>query len=475
MITFIYFTMIARYAGVHATGLFYLVLSYVSLFGAVIEFGLSNVQIRESSIDPSTVGENFRSTLIIKLVLSTIASLIGALLISKLEYPQITRNLVYWAIAITAIESIKSSFFGCFRAVHEMRYEALGLIYGQLLAITVGGISIYFMLSIYYLIGAVLLDSLFNLCFAVIMVYKKFPKTLWSGWKINYEKVFHYLKQAWPFALSALFAKAYAFDSVFLAKFMDERVVALYSIPSKLVTSLQFIPIALSIAIFPALSAYYAKNRARTPGTFLKSQDYLLWVVLPLVVVLTVYAEQIVKTVFGVNYGESAVPLQIMSIALIPMFLYQPMGSLLNAYGLQARNTSIIALSLTLHITTSLILIPRIGVTGAAISSLSSSSVLFILGLFFSLKVLDMNLYRYSYNLLQAVIPAAIMLAGILIVYNHINFIISTIIGAIIYLIATYYMERLRKNQLGDLSHERGKANFIFSSLMVGFRNILPF
>ena len=63
---------------------------------------------------------------------------------------------------------------------------------------------------------------------------------------------------ALPFALAGIFTKVYSYiDTVLLSSFLGSKAVGYYSIPSKITFAFQFIPMAFSAALFPAMSKFF--------------------------------------------------------------------------------------------------------------------------------------------------------------------------------------------------------------------------
>jgi O-antigen/teichoic acid export membrane protein len=75
----------------------------------------------------------------------------------------------------------------------------------------------------------------------------------------------------WPFTLAAIFARIYSFaDSIILSKLAGDTVVGWYSIAYKITFAFQFVPLALTAALYPKLSQYLDAHE----GDFLGFQRY---------------------------------------------------------------------------------------------------------------------------------------------------------------------------------------------------------
>ena len=99
LLTFAYFVIIARYAGVRVAGLFFLVLAYGTLYLTLTDFGFTNVFIRDTARHPEDIQKNFSKTLSVKLLFIAILLALTLVAFNILDYPPITKTLVYIVVA----------------------------------------------------------------------------------------------------------------------------------------------------------------------------------------------------------------------------------------------------------------------------------------------------------------------------------------------------------------------------------------
>jgi len=387
LLTFAYFVIIARYAGVRVAGLFFLVLAYGTLYLTLTDFGFTNVFIRDTARHPEDIQKNFSKTLSVKLLFIAILLALTLVAFNILDYPPITKTLVYIVVASQILRSLSLSFFGCFRAVQQMQYEAIGMVVGGLITLSGGAIAIYLELSVYYLILAVALDGLFNFIYSAVLVARKLqlvPRLAFSS-----RDVASLVPIALPFGLSAVFMTIYSIDTVLVSRFMDETHVAWYSIASRLVGGMKLIPITLATVLFPAFSAFHLTDPEGMMVIFRRSERFLMFLVIPMSAGGVLLAAPIIEAIFGADYSESVLPFQIMCVALVPIFLSFPVISLLNAIGGQNGNVANLAVAIAVHVSASLILIPNLGIEGAALSFTVSNLTLLILCQYQARRLVD--------------------------------------------------------------------------------------
>ena len=137
----------------------------------------------------------------------------------------------------------------------------------------------------------------------------------------------------------------------------------------------------------------------------------------------------------GDGYEQAVPVLQALIFVLIPIFLDFPIGSLLNASGKQATKTAIMGGTMVINIILNAMLIPKVGILGAAYAALVSFVFMFGAGLFFIPAVIP----GFSFvQLLRSILPiylvGVLMLIVVLILKPVIGWLPVTFVGGVVYL-----------------------------------------
>src|SRR5688500_9881930 len=137
-IAFVYFALIARWAGVEDTGSYFFALSWTLMFTTITDMGLTPVLIRESAKDKAQTEKYLNQTLALQLPLTALAVLaaLGGAWLFHIS-PE-TRILVMLAAIVISLDAISLTFYGVLRAHHVLKYEGLGLVAGQTLTMIIG-------------------------------------------------------------------------------------------------------------------------------------------------------------------------------------------------------------------------------------------------------------------------------------------------------------------------------------------------
>jgi O-antigen/teichoic acid export membrane protein len=444
VLAFLYFIMIARLAGVEGTGKYFFVVSFTTIFSIFVDLGLSSVLIRETAKKREVAGKYLGNILGAKLILGALTYLAVVAVINVMGYPPMTKLMVYLSGIVMLLDSFNVTFYAIFRGQQNLCYESIGVVVSEVLIIVFGGVSLLLHAPLYFLLLALMSGSVFNFILSLSLIFKK--TDVRPHFALDKNILLILFKIAYPFALAGLFVKIYSYlDSVLLSKMVGDAAVGFWSVAYKLTYSFQFIPMAVAAAMFPAMSAYFCSDRSRLKQTFERATFYLALLAVPISFGVFSLAKPIVLALYGPDYLSSVLPLQVAVFTAIFIFLNYPVGSLLNACDRQMTNTLIMGASMGLNIVLNIILIPRFSFVGAAISTLVSHSLLYILGMIFANKIVAYG-KGFIFGLLAKIILSAGLMSAVIIFLNKfVLFWFLIPIGGAIYFTALYLLRGIGK------------------------------
>jgi len=243
IISFTYFTLIARALGPENLGKYYFAISFTTIFAIFIDLGLANVLIREVAKTKDKAQDLLSSVLVIKIPLAILSLLAVVILINLMGYPELTKHLVYLSVICMILDSFTLTFFSTIRGFHNLFFESIAAIVFQLIVLSFGLTVLHFGMGLRWLMGALVAASVFNFIYSVSLIKFK--------WRIKLKPVIDpqliktIIKITIPFALFAVFQKLYIYlDTVFLSVLAGDRYVGLYQIAFKIIFALQFLPMA---------------------------------------------------------------------------------------------------------------------------------------------------------------------------------------------------------------------------------------
>src|SRR3989338_738371 len=379
IISFTYFTLIARALGPEDLGKYYFAISFASVFSILMDIGLTNVLTREIAREKNKANIYLGSVMAVKLPLSVITGLIIILAANLLGYGELTKILIFFSTVCVILDSFTSAFFSASRGFHNLSFESLSSVLFQLIVLVTGLTILKLDLGLKWLMGSLLLASIFNFLYALVVVVRRFKLSLKPIYNPAVIKLV--LKISLSFGLFAIFQKIYTYlDTVLLAALAGDYYVGLYQLAFKIINAIQFLPLAFTASLYPAMSSYWASNRGQLAITFERAMNYLIIIALPISFGIAVLADKIVL-IFKSGFVDSALPLKLSIAAVLFMFTAYPVGSLLNACDKQKINTLNMALTVAVSVILNLILIPKFQAVGASITVLATSIFMLILGL----------------------------------------------------------------------------------------------
>lgn len=451
IISFSYFTLLARFVGPAFLGKYYLAISLTTIFAIFIDLGLANVLTREVAKKDKEPSIWLGNILALKIPLTLLTLLALVILVGLLGYDSLTKTLVYVSAISMVLDSFTNSFFATSRGCHNLKFESIASVVFQLIVLVFGYGALLLGGGLIWAMLALALASVFNFFYSLSIVYFKLKIKIKLIWDSVFAK--DLIKIAWPFALFAIFQRFYTYlDSVFLSIFSGDEQVGLYQVAFKIIFALQFLPLAFTASLYPALSSYWRHNREQLATTFERAINYLTIISLPIIVGVFLLADKIVL-LFKDDYSAATWPLKISIISLFFIFLNFPVGSLLNACDAQKRNTRNMIIVTFSSVALNLILIPQFQALGASWVVLLTNFLMFILGMREAKKIIGS--WRKSIFLIffKALFASLLMGVGVYLGANYINIFLLTVISAFAYFLFLYFFGGLSKTDIMSIKN----------------------
>ncbi|NCQ16259.1 flippase [Candidatus Falkowbacteria bacterium] len=457
VISFTYFTLIARALGPEDLGKYYFAISFAAIFSILTDLGQTNLLTREIAKAKREANNLFGAVLGVKLPLAAATALIIIALANFLGYSELTRALIYFSTICIVLDSFTATFFSVSRGFHNLKYESLAAVVFQLIVLSFGLSVIKLNLGLVWLIGSLVLASIFNFSYSLTIVAKT--------WKLSLKPIFDWrlvklvLRLSLPFGIYAIFQKVYSyFDTVLLATLAGDYYVGIYQISFKIINAIQFLPLAFVASLYPAMSAYWLDNRQQLAITFERAMNYLIIISLPISGGVIMLADKIIL-IFKSGYGEAILPLQLSIAALLFMFTAYPVGSLLNACDKQKLNTVIMGLTVLASVILNLILIPKFQAVGASLAVLLSSIFMLVLGLIQVPKIIEYRAKKILAVLGKSLLASALMIILIIYLKNYLNIILIVPLAGALYFAVLFFLKGFSREDLTSLYQSFNKKS----------------
>ncbi len=391
VVSFFYFTLLARAVGVENVGQYFFALTFTTIFSVVADFGLANTLTREAAKFPEKSGTYATTVFWSKIIFGFFAYALVIAALQILKYPASLKLLIFLSGITMFFDNLQTVFYSLLRARKNLFYEAIGMVGSQVLTLAIGGTALYYHWPLYTLIIAYTVPSFCNLVYASLVVRRLQPAGLEHVFDSTIARSF--LKLAWPIAVAGIVGRLYAYsDSLLMSKMVSSTELGLWSVPYKTTFAFQFIPVALAASLYPVISSLFLTEPNKIGDLITKAYRYLFTIIFPLAIGLGVLARPVIVAFYGIQYTPAIPVLQILLAGLVFIFLTLINGALFNAVGKQKTQTLLITMALVFNVLLNLVLLPRLGIRGAALAALASNLLLWLVGFIAIVKIISFPL-----------------------------------------------------------------------------------
>jgi len=431
---------LARYLGDIGFGKYSFALAFTYLFVMLTDFGLGILTTREVAKDRALAGKYLGNISLIKLILSGVTFLLIVVVINLMHYPTDTTTAVYILGGYVILDSFNGFLRSIFRAFERMEYEAMVRIIERVLTFAIAMYFIHLGYGLTEIVSIFLLSAAFSFALTIFLVMRKFAR---PKFKLDFGFWKKVIKEAWPFALTAVLTMLYfRIDTVILSAMKGDAAVGWYNASYNIIFGLTFIPMAYAGAIFPVMSRYFKSSRDSFDKVGTLSFKYLPMVGLPISIGITLLAPRIMSLLYGEAYMNGIVALQILIWSFFAMCLSGTLTTTLSSINRQRIVSIGMGIAVVANILLNLLLIPRYNLVGAAIATLIVSIFEVAFEFYFTRK------YAFKISLISsdsAKIAIAGLVMGVFVFYFQVNLLLVVVLAAIIYsslLIATKAFSR---------------------------------
>jgi O-antigen/teichoic acid export membrane protein len=382
VLAFIAFTVAARIVGAEVTGEYFFAVAITSTFVIIADLGLTPVVIRAMASDIER-GRRYLSAVVrLKTILIPVAIVCALLYASVRGVSFPVWQTLFIMVGVMSLDSIHLAFYGALRGKQKLSFEAIGMFVGQVLSTIVAISAALLGWGAPGLAAALLVASAWNVGWSKLQIDRNETSFL-AATKEDIRTVIH---QAIPFALAGIFVKIYSYlDTMVIEAFHGTTAVGTYAVAYKVTYAFQFFPLVFVAALYPAMSNVYANGDRKTlTNVFASSLRLMAIIVAPLAAGISAIAPRFVPLFYGDAFLGSIPALSILAWVLIPIFFDFPVGSLLNATHRAHIKTVTMGAAMVVNAVLNILLVPKLGPVGAAVSGVGSFSCLMIAGMFFA-------------------------------------------------------------------------------------------
>ncbi len=358
---------VARYLGPDDYGIMNFVISYVAIFSTVASFGLDNVEIRELSYQNGNRDQIMGTAWRLRLLFAAISFLLVA--ISLLFYrPRWDVALMILLYAFSAFFSSSVIIANYFVSIVKNEY----VIKPQLVR-AIGGTLFKFLLlflhaPLIWFIFALLLDSV--LVFSGnIVAYRTHAGSL-RTWSFDGKLAVFLIRQSVPLFLSSVAVVIFSQCNILMLKWLaDVREIGFFSIAMLWSDFALFIPNVILQALTPMLIRVHAQGDAAYRARRQEYLDLLIWIGIFFSLFLTLAAPLLILFLYGKEYLAAGGVLMLLAWRAIGSMGSTASGQIMIIEKIHQYAVIRNVIGCLISIGLNLLLIPKYGARGAAVSA----------------------------------------------------------------------------------------------------------
>lgn len=381
----ILFILIARTFGPEEFGKLAFAIALTGIFMVIVDYGFNLLIVREVAVSPNNAIAIANRVISGKIILSILSSAIIAVTTVALNYSHETLIIIsiLWFAAV--LYSFGFFFNTIFRGLNQFQYET----YPTFFLYVIQFAFVVILLTLNFRSRAIaivfLLSRLIYFVVSLILVSNKIGRLSFVP---DFKGGFKILKESMPFGIHAILATIYfQIDTVFLAHYCGNTEVGYYQAATRLVTVSMIIYEVITSSFYPLISKKFMYDSSGYREDGFAFNRYMLLVGGGLSVFFILFADMIIRLLYGTGYEQSILILRLMTVVIFIRFAGGAYATFITVADNQRLRAIGVGASAVVNILLNILLIPAYGGVGAAIASIITHLVLISLYIIFSLRL----------------------------------------------------------------------------------------
>jgi O-antigen/teichoic acid export membrane protein len=364
--------LVARYLGPKDYGLMNYVISYVTLFSILANFGLDNIEIRElskSQVRKETIlGTAFRIRLIFSFV--TILLVSCTLFLFESDRFTVLMVLIYSSsLILSTLNVIRNYFTSIVLNEYVVKTEITRTLTGAVIKIFL----LYYHFSLDWFIAASAFDFLL-VASGYLFSYKVKVGSI-LDWKYDKKIAKHLIRESFPLLLSGTAIIIYQkIDQVMIRNMIDNAAVGQFAVASKITELAIFIPMVIAQTVTPLLVKAHQENLQLYRKKRQQFMDMMVWIAIGISMIIFFSASPAIRILYGAKYLGAIPVLQIMAWKTVFVALFASSGQIIIIENIQKFAVMRNIIGCFVSVILNFVLIPRYGIIGSALATIFTMS-----------------------------------------------------------------------------------------------------
>ena len=435
--------LVARHLGGESLGRIAFAYSFTTIFVLLTDLGMNILVVREVARDRGAAGYYLGNLLSLKLVSApvTFGLVAAAITLSGYSSDVVTVVLLFAGIAIA--RGVLELYGAVLSGLEVMGREAVLKNLYQMSLFLSGGIALAFGYGPLGLSVALLIASLLVVLIGSGMVRRTMPfvRLLWDGalW-------LSLVRRALPLAMTTIFIVLYNESDVVLLSYLGEgeREVGAYAAASKILKTLQLIPMLIVSGMYPVFSDLAMGPKDALNTAYRGTLKLLLLIAIPLAIVVASLADPFIVLIYGQGFTLAIPPLRVLAVSIPFVYLGYVLVNVLVSSDHLAWAALVTGAACVINVAINLLLIPVFGIAGSAIAATATQVVLVVIGALATERAVTRSGWVQLAS--KPMVAAAAMLLALSLV-GRVSWILAFPAGFGAYLVALVLMGSLREEE----------------------------
>ena len=448
-----------RYLGTVGFGEYTTIITFLSFFGILVDFGLTLVTVQMISrpgVDEKKILGNIFG---LRLVSAVIFLALAPLAIIFFPYSQEVKMGVAIASFSFLFAALSQVFVGLFQVKLKMDKVSIAEVASRVVLVVGIIVAVKINQGLLGIISAMAISSAVS--FFLHFLFSRQYVRISIGFDLAVWK--EIISKSWPLAITIIFNLIYLkADTLILSLIKTQGEVGIYGAAYRVIDVLITVPFMFAGIVLPILTVNWVMSDKESFKRVLqKSFDFMAILAIPLIVGTQFLAKEVMVLVAGREFSDSGQVLRILVLAAGIIFLGCMFSHAIIAFDKQKKIIWAYCFTSLTALAGYLIFIPRFSYIGAAWVTIYSESVIALAAIYYTFKY---SSFLPRFNIfLKSILASAVM--GLFLFFLPVRFYESAIglfftliFSSAVYFSALYLLKGIsRKEILALLNRNPGK------------------
>lgn len=367
IVTLTIWALVIRYLGPEQFGLLSYALSFVLIFSILSDLGLNDIVVRELIINRQKEEEIMGSVFFLKFF-SSLLTLILIFAITQIAPMDLYIKKLIFIMSIRILFQSLNYIDFYFQSHVMSKYTVFSQILSLISTSVLCLLCVYLRMPLIYFAYIIVIEA--TVVSIGLFTFLRIKRKEIFRWQVNFNIIKKLLKDSWPVILTGFAITIYMrIDQIMIKDMLDAASVGFYSSALRISEAFYFLPMVIATSLFPGIVRSQLDSKIVYENRLRLLFSLLFWLAIVMAIIITAISSPLVNIIYGAKFSPAAGVLSLHIWAGVFVFLAAVSGKWLIAENLQVYLMSYTIMGALVNISLNFMLIPTLGINGAAISA----------------------------------------------------------------------------------------------------------